>query len=75
MPAMQGKKGRDRRSGIDEELEALGEQAGSLTAELEDFADWYDELRRQYGRPSDTARAALGDGDFDAFEKLVRDGR
>lgn len=43
-------------------------------AEFPDFDDWYRDLRLQYGKPSDEALAYLYDGDFAAFEQLMRDG-
>jgi len=42
--------------------------------EFEAFDDWYAQLRRQYGKPSDDALAFLREGDFAAFEQMVRDG-
>lgn len=64
----------DIESAIQRELEQIEAQIGDLTAEFEEFEDWYAELRRQYGKPPEEAMEFLLDGDFAAFEQLVRDG-
>ncbi len=59
---------------IQREIEELQGEIGGPAEEFEDFEDWYAELRRQYGQPSEAAMDFLREGDFAAFEQLVRDG-
>lgn len=58
---------------IQRELEEIQDDIGDMTEEFDDFEDWYAELRRQYGKPTDDAMGFLKEGDFAAFEQLVRD--
>lgn len=56
------------------ELDAMHERLEDPEESYEDFDDWYTQLRRQYGKPSDAAMEFLEEGDFAAFEQLMRDG-
>ncbi len=59
---------------IEREIREIRARIEEAEAEFPDFDDWYRDLRLQYGKPSDEALAYLYDGDFAAFEQLMRDG-
>lgn len=69
----QGEPDSDDRA-IERELREIKARIGEAAEAFHDFDDWYKDLRLQYGKPSDDALAFLYDGDFAAFEQLVRDG-
>ena len=59
---------------IEREIREIRASIEEAAADFPDFDDWYRDLRLQYGKPSDDVLAYLYDGDFAAFEQLMRDG-
>lgn len=52
----------------------IGDQVEEMEREYPDLDDWYGDIRREYGRPSNDAIGFLLEGDFAAFEQLAREG-
>lgn len=59
---------------IQQELDELLQEVGQSREDDPDFVEWYLDLRRRYGKPSDDAKEFLLQGDYATFEQMLKQG-